>query len=165
MTLRRKLFLTLIVPYRAHTYLWLSLVLPSFLTLGKIHFVFPVIFVWALLSPYHLPWISLLLGGLIQDILLEYPLGCHSLMYSVFLCLVLSQKQSIHKRSFTLRWTVLGIFILVCEGGKLLFLSKQLHMPDIIEALFYSFLIPWFSFPLFIEKIQGALLGFIKRHG
>jgi cell shape-determining protein MreD len=151
--------------YRIHGYLWLALLVPSFLSFGKIHFVYSVLFLWALICPQNLPILSLICGGAVQDILLKYPLGSHSLVYGFFLLGVISQKPYIHKRSFILRWTAFGLFLLICEGGRIFCLQKTHNLLEVMEGLFYTVLIPWVSFPLIVEPLQKALGSYGWHHG
>lgn len=165
MIFRRHYLLAFFMSYRGHALLWSCLLIPSFLTCGKIYFVFPVLFLWALMVPHKLPWLALLIGGVIQDTLLELPWGCHGIVYSLFLSIVLSQRPTLHNRSFLLRWTIFGIILSFCQSVMFAILHYNGQLSDLLEPCLYGIVIPWFSFPLLIQTTQNALMEHSKPHG
>lgn len=157
-------FKSVIACFSAYGFLWACLLVPSFFTFGKIHFVLPVLYAWALRFPQRLPWLVLLVGGAFQDILLELPWGAHGAFYSVFLYTVISQRPSLYNRSFILRWTAFGVILTLTQGGLIVFLSLIGKQGLLTETFVYNILIPWLSFPLLSQITHTYLLGLLKHY-
>jgi cell shape-determining protein MreD len=141
-----------------YLYLVIGVLFPSFLTYGKAHFAFPLLFFWSLCAPNRLPCVSIIVMSLVQDILLDYYLGSHGIIYAVFMGILLYQRFFLYKRSFYLKWTVFSILLLVMEIVKLFFFTRS------GSYFFYSLLIPIVSFPLMSERVQLSLISMLRNH-
>ena len=156
---------SLIMQFCMLCFLWGCLIIPSFLTYGKIHFVLPVIYLWVLALPQRLPVLSLLTGGVIQDILLDFIPGTHSLFYSLFMGIVFSQRPLLYKCSFIFKWTIFGCitFIIGCIFFLLLYHHSTIY--SFLEITFYHTLIPWLLFPIFSHTLSKYLTALATHHG
>lgn len=144
--------------YRGITLLWLSYVLPAFLTYGKVHFLLPGLFQWLMVRPFTVPWLPLFLMSLAQDVLLSCPLGIHGLFLGCFSLIVLNQHSFIYKRSFSLKWVFLGVLVALFQAVLfwVLVLSKNHH--HLIWFFVYQWVIPVAFFPIFSHFLSPWMI-------
>jgi rod shape-determining protein MreD len=104
--------------------------------------VLAVIYYWSLYYPHLLPYICLLLLGLLQDIITVNSLGLNALMFIIFRLLIRSQRKYLMNKTFIMVWAG----FMFCLGAILIlpFLLNIYNYP--IPILFSQWLISIFIY-------------------
>jgi rod shape-determining protein MreD len=114
----------------------------------KPFFFLMAIFYWGIYRPTITPLFFIFILGLVQDLVLEYPVGLHSILYISLFMLVRYQRLFLMGQAYHILWLFFGLF---CAGYALLqwlfFSLRYLQFFD-FTSLLYSVFITIFLYPL-----------------
>lgn len=94
--------------YTAPKYIGIAGIMPL-MQLAAIYF-------WGIHRPREVPYWFLFLSGILTDALQGTPLGVSSILYILFLLILLSQLKHVYKEGFILKWVFFAVLLLVIMG-------------------------------------------------
>lgn len=121
-------------------------------------FLLIVIFYWSVYRPTILPPVLIFIIGLVQDLIYEYPLGLHSILYLCVYFLITRQRIYLMGQSYLNLWFFFSLTILSFVSIEWLFFSVRYFQIFGGTSLFFSALITIFLYP-----IVSLLLIFLNR--